>query len=134
MYYFCNCTGKMFFLFDSIMEEAKKAEPNGNKKKRADKIRRRDCRALENILKDINSLPEQERLEALTTKYSELYEEYRTCHSSLAVSEKRCSVLQRERDQLQTEQSKLVLARSRMESLCRELQRQNKLIKVLHLR
>ncbi|XP_071448941.1 beta-taxilin-like isoform X2 [Hetaerina americana] len=43
--------------------------------------------------------------------------------------EKKCCILQREKEQLQTEHSKAVLSRSRLESLCRELQRQNKAIK-----
>jgi hypothetical protein len=39
-------------------------------------------------------------------------------------------IVQREKEQLQTEHSKAILTRSRLESLCRELQRQNKAIKV----
>lgn len=35
----------------------------------------------------------------------------------------------REKDQLQTEHSKAILAKSKLESLCRELQRHNKLVK-----
>ncbi|KAK4871587.1 hypothetical protein RN001_015711 [Aquatica leii] len=112
------------------MDDVKKDDSNsGNKKRREDKVRRRDSRALDNVLKEVNTLPEPQRFEALQSKYANLYEEYRTSHSSLIVSEKRCATLQTEKNQLQTEQSKLVLARSRMESLCRELQRQNKLIK-----
>lgn len=38
--------------------------------------------------------------------------------------------LSREKDQLQSEQSKTVLAKSKLESLCRELQKHNKIIKV----
>jgi hypothetical protein len=41
-------------------------------------------------------------------------------------------MVQREKEQLQTEHSKAILTRSRLESLCRELQRQNKAIKVLN--
>jgi len=36
----------------------------------------------------------------------------------------------REKDQLQSEHSKAILAKSKLESLCRELQRHNKLVKV----
>ena len=36
----------------------------------------------------------------------------------------------KEKEQLQTEHSKAVLAKSKLESLCRELQRHNKLVKV----
>lgn len=100
------------------------------RKKREDKVRRRDMKSMENIMKELTNLQEPQKLEALFTKYSELYEEYRSLSSSLSVSEKRCLSLQRENDQLQNERSKLVLARSRMEGLCRELQRQNRLIKV----
>jgi len=37
--------------------------------------------------------------------------------------------LSREKDQLQSEHSKAVLAKSKLEGLCRELQRHNKLVK-----
>lgn len=101
-----------------------------NKKKREDKIRRRDIKALDNILKTFVSMSESVQFDTLKSKYSELYEEYRNVQNILSATEKRLSVLQKENDQLQSEQSKSVLARSRLESLCRELQRQNKLIKV----
>lgn len=101
-----------------------------NKKKREDKIRRRDIKALDNILKTFVSIPENVQFDTLKVKYSELYEEYRNVQNILSATEKRLTVLQKENDQLQSEQSKSVLARSRLESLCRELQRQNKLIKV----
>jgi len=45
-------------------------------------------------------------------------------------TEKRLMIVQREKEQLQAEHSKAILTRSRLESLCRELQRQNKAIKV----
>lgn len=47
--------------------------------------------------------------------------------------EKQIISLQREKDILQADHSKTVLTRSRLENLCRELQRQNKSIKVLKL-
>lgn len=100
------------------------------KKKREDKIRRRDFRALDNVLKSIISLSDTEKIQALSTKYGELYEEYRNLQLTYTAIKKRCDVLQKEKDQLANDQSKCVLARSRMENLCRELQRQNKLIKV----
>lgn len=102
-----------------------------NKKKREDKIRRRDIKALDNILKSIVTMPDNTQFDALKTKYGELYEEYRHVQITLAATEKRAAILQKENDQLQSEQSKSVLARSRLENLCRELQRHNKLIKVI---
>lgn len=50
--------------------------------------------------------------------------------SSLKQYEKQLSLVLKERDQVRTDLAKLVLSRSRLESLCRELQRQNKEIKV----
>lgn len=106
------------------------AVANG-KKKREDKIRRRDLRALDNVLKGTINLSDPEKIQVLSTKYGELYEEYRTLQLTHTAFKKRCDVLQKEKDQLANDQSKCVLARSRMENLCRELQRQNKLIKVI---
>lgn len=103
-----------------------------SRKKREDKIRRRDIKALDNVLKSIVSVPELSQFDALKEKYGELYEEYRNVQNVLTATEKRLGVLQKENDQLQSDQSKSLLARSRLESLCRELQRQNKLIKVFN--
>ena len=44
-----------------------------------------------------------------------------------------CLQVMREKDQLQSEHSKAILAKSKLESLCRELQRHNKLVKVCSL-
>jgi len=41
--------------------------------------------------------------------------------------------LAREKDQLQNDHSKAVLAKSKLEGLCRELQRHNRLVKVCEL-
>lgn len=50
--------------------------------------------------------------------------------SSVKQFEKQVSNVIKERDQTRTDLSKSVLSRSRLENLCRELQRQNKEIKV----
>ncbi|XP_017775732.1 PREDICTED: beta-taxilin isoform X2 [Nicrophorus vespilloides] len=111
------------------MEDTKVENKTNGKKKREDKIRRRDTKALENILKSINHLVEAEKFIILKGKYTDLYDEYRTLQNSLTATEKKYIVLQREKDQLQSEHSKSILARSRLENLCREFQKQNKLIK-----
>lgn len=56
-------------------------------------------------------------------------EENRTTVSSLKVCERHIQLLQKEKEQLKTENGKSLLARSRLEELCRELQRQNKVVK-----
>ena len=44
-----------------------------------------------------------------------------------------CVQLSREKDQLQADHSKAVLAKSKLEGLCRELQRHNRLVKVCNI-
>ena len=58
-----------------------------------------------------------------------MLEENRSSASSLKIHEKHMLVLQKEKEQLQMENGKSLLARSRLEELCRELQRQNKVVK-----
>ncbi|XP_012280714.1 alpha-taxilin isoform X2 [Orussus abietinus] len=62
-------------------------------------------------------------------KYAEVVDEYRKLQVSLKQSEKKIIMIQREKEQLQTERSKAILTRSRLENLCRELQKQNKAVK-----
>ncbi len=58
-----------------------------------------------------------------------MLEESRSTAASLKNNEKHMQVLQKEKEQLQMENGKSLLARSRLEELCRELQRQNKVVK-----
>ncbi|KAG8510890.1 Beta-taxilin [Galemys pyrenaicus] len=60
---------------------------------------------------------------------SEQLDEHRTEQKKLKLLQKRQVQIQKEKDQLQSEHSKAVLARSKLESLCRELQRHNKTLK-----
>uniref|UniRef100_T1J644 Alpha-taxilin n=1 Tax=Strigamia maritima TaxID=126957 RepID=T1J644_STRMM len=84
----------------------------------------------EHILKALNSLhTTEEKLAALCKKYADLMEEHRNVQLSLKQGERRNVQLCKEKEQILTEHSKAVLTRSRLESLCRELQRQNKLVK-----
>jgi len=64
------------------------------------------------------------------TSVIDLLDENRQTASSSKTMTKRLAQLSRERDSLQSENSKLILAKSKLESLCRELQRHNKVIKV----
>lgn len=62
-------------------------------------------------------------------KYIDVIDENRKLQLVLKQTEKKVMLIQREKEQFQTERSKAVLTRSRLESLCRELQRQNKVVK-----
>lgn len=57
-------------------------------------------------------------------------EEHRSDQKQLKVLQKKLLQVMKEKDQLQSEHSRAVLARSKLEGLCRELQRHNKTLKV----
>ncbi|GLV34739.1 uncharacterized protein CBL_09220 [Carabus blaptoides fortunei] len=108
-----------------IIEDLNKPEM----KKRVDKERRKGEKKMELFMKSITDLNAEEKISALCKKNKEFLEEIRNCKASIQLLQRRTVVLEREKDLLQNEQSKAVLARSRLETLCRELQRQNKSIK-----
>ncbi|GAA6109351.1 taxilin beta b [Tachysurus ichikawai] len=82
------------------------------------------------LMQSLNKLgtPEQ-KLEALIKKHAELLEEYRSDQKQLKMLQKKLLQVMKEKDQLQSEHSRAVLARSKLEGLCRELQRHNKTLK-----
>lgn len=109
--------------------EVKHSEPS-RKNSKGDKLRKKDDKSVEQVLKALNSLETtEEKLAAMCKKYTDIVDENRKLQLAAKQCEKKCCILQREKEQLQTEHSKAVLSRSRLESLCRELQRQNKAIK-----
>ncbi|XP_034016221.1 alpha-taxilin [Thalassophryne amazonica] len=77
---------------------------------------------------NILSTPE-EKLAGLCKKYAELLEEHRNTQKQMKVLQKKQSQLVQEKDSLRNEHSKAILARSKLESLCRELQRHNRTLK-----
>ncbi|TRY83518.1 hypothetical protein DNTS_016239 [Danionella cerebrum] len=82
------------------------------------------------LMQGLNKLgtPEQ-KLDALIKKHADLLEENRSDQKQLKVLQKKLLQVLKEKDQLQGEHSRAVLARSKLESLCRELQRHNKTLK-----
>ncbi|RMC12858.1 hypothetical protein DUI87_10383 [Hirundo rustica rustica] len=82
------------------------------------------------LMQSLNKLnTPEEKLDLLFKKYAELLEEHRAEQKKLKYLQKRQAQLTKEKDQLQSEHSRAVLARSKLESLCRELQRHNKNLK-----
>ncbi|KAG8225552.1 hypothetical protein J437_LFUL002068 [Ladona fulva] len=123
-------TEKMISTTESKDTEVKPIEVKERRTSKGDKIRKKDDKSVEQVLKALNSLETtEEKLAAMCKKYTDIVDENRKLQLGLKQCEKRCCILQREKEQLQTEHSKAVLSRSRLESLCRELQRQNKAIK-----
>ncbi|XP_077941431.1 gamma-taxilin isoform X2 [Gasterosteus aculeatus] len=82
------------------------------------------------LMHALNSLTTpEEKLAALCKKYADLLEESRCMQKRLKALQKKQSQIVKEKIHLQGEHSKAILARSKLESLCRELQRHNKTLK-----
>ncbi|XP_078536819.1 alpha-taxilin [Lissotriton helveticus] len=82
------------------------------------------------LMQTLNTLStSEEKLTALCKKYAELLEEHRTSQKQMKIMQKKQSQLIQEKDHLRSEHSKAILARSKLESLCRELQRHNRMLK-----
>nr|XP_013998638.1 unnamed protein product [Salmo salar] len=82
------------------------------------------------LMQTLNTLSTpEEKLAGLCKKYAELLEEQRNNRKQMRVLQKKQSQLVQETDHLRNEHSKAILARSKLESLCRELQRHNRTLK-----
>ncbi|CAN9502396.1 unnamed protein product [Ophioblennius macclurei] len=82
------------------------------------------------LMQSLNKLDTPEKkLEAIIKKHAELLEEHRSDQKQMKVLQKKLLQVMKEKDQLQSEHSRAVLARSKLEGLCRELQRHNKTLK-----
>uniref|UniRef100_A0A1A8C6R2 Taxilin gamma n=1 Tax=Nothobranchius kadleci TaxID=1051664 RepID=A0A1A8C6R2_NOTKA len=82
------------------------------------------------LMQALNALTTpEEKLAALCKKYADLLEESRCMQKQLKALQKKQSQIIKEKVHLQGDHSKAILARSKLESLCRELQRHNKTLK-----
>ncbi|MPC15338.1 Alpha-taxilin [Portunus trituberculatus] len=114
----CNST--------TIMAETKSNKQLTHKKDK--KVKERDG-GVKAITAALKALPLEEQVSTLLAKYAEMAEENKRLQMSTKTVERQVQVLQRDKDQLESEHTKVILAKSKLESLCRELQKQNKLIK-----
>ncbi|NXN67350.1 TXLNB protein, partial [Himantopus himantopus] len=107
-------------------------EPSGSKEQKLEKkILKGLGKYLPTLLmQSLNKLnTPEEKMDLLFKKYAELHEEHRAEQKKLKYLQKRQAQITKEKDQLQSEHSRAILARSKLESLCRELQRHNKNLK-----
>ncbi|XP_067848778.1 gamma-taxilin-like isoform X2 [Heptranchias perlo] len=82
------------------------------------------------LMQALNTLTTpEEKLAALCKKYADLLEENRSVQKQIKLLQKKQTQVVKEKVHLQSEHSKAILARSKLESLCRELQRHNKTLK-----
>lgn len=123
---------------NGVKEEIRGAEDNKNiNDSDRDQKRVQDKKKAKGLGKEITLLMQtlntlstpEEKLTALCKKYAELLEEHRTSQKQMRILQKKQSQLIQEKDQLRNEHSKAILARSKLESLCRELQRHNRTLK-----
>lgn len=90
----------------------------------------REKSTIDHILKNLNGEnSEQNQLKLLCKMYIDLIQENRVLDKGMKQHVKTCARLNKEKEQLQSENNRLILAKSRLESLCRELQKHNKAIK-----
>lgn len=99
------------------------------KKKKDEKYRKRDPRSWENLTRATANMSLEEKQQYLQNVYNELYNEHRISTVNLQAREKQYAQCLKEHEKDRAELNKSILARGQLESLCRELQKQNKLIK-----
>ncbi|CAL1273951.1 unnamed protein product [Larinioides sclopetarius] len=103
-------------------EKVSKKQKNVTSKKNREKN-------IDQILKSLGNGTAEEKLHLLCKKHLEVTEEYRLLEPRFKQMERQIISQQREKEQLQTENNRLILAKSRLEGLCREMQRQSKAVK-----
>ncbi|XP_077446333.1 alpha-taxilin isoform X2 [Stigmatopora argus] len=82
------------------------------------------------LMQTLNTLSTpDEKLTGLCKKYADLLEEHRNRQKEMRVLQKKQTQVVAEKDSLRSEHSKAILARSKLESLSRELQRHNRSLK-----
>eukprot|EP00057_Strongylocentrotus_purpuratus_P018637 XP_011673111.1 PREDICTED: beta-taxilin [Strongylocentrotus purpuratus] len=109
---------------EKTSKETKKEGKKSKKGKDAEHMSRAIMQALNGWEKP------EDKIAALCKKYAELLGEHKSLQRDSKTQTKQLSQIQRERDHLQSEHGRALLAKSKLESLCRELQRHNKTIKV----
>ncbi|XP_078251025.1 alpha-taxilin-like isoform X2 [Rhinoraja longicauda] len=82
------------------------------------------------LMQTLNTLSTpEEKLAALCKKYADMLEEHRNTQKQMRLLQKKQTQMIQEKDHMRGEHSKAILARSKLESLCRELQRHNRTLK-----
>lgn len=100
------------------------------KKSKKDDRTKKDDKNLEQFMRSLNSIPTvDEKLSIVSKKYVQSMDDSKKMQFYIKQSDKRYALLSKEKEQLQLEFNKTILVKSKLENLCRELQKQNKAIK-----
>ncbi|NXG40812.1 TXLNG protein, partial [Psilopogon haemacephalus] len=112
-------------------EEARTDPPDGQQDPETEKHKEKTLgKEVLLLMQALNTLSTpEEKLAALCKKYADLLEESRNVQKQMKILQKKQAQVVKEKVHLQSEHSKAILARSKLESLCRELQRHNKTLK-----
>nr|XP_048717816.1 gamma-taxilin isoform X2 [Caretta caretta] len=112
-------------------EEARTEPPDGEQDPETEKNKEKTLgKEVLLLMQALNTLSTpEEKLAALCKKYADLLEESRNVQKQMKILQKKQAQVVKEKVHLQSEHSKAILARSKLESLCRELQRHNKTLK-----
>lgn len=98
-------------------------------KRREQKYRKKDSRSWYNISKTLAELSDAEKVAVVEKKYIELYNELRSYEVEHQEVIAKYQLLSKEKDHISNELARSMDIRTRLESVCRELQKQNKTIK-----
>ncbi|XP_035213162.1 alpha-taxilin-like [Stegodyphus dumicola] len=106
-------------------------EERGTKKQQKNNAaKKKGERTIDQVLKSLpNCSTLEEKLQCLLKKHVAVLEELRNLESHAKQLERQATTQRREKEVLQAEHNRMILAKSRLESLCRELQRQNRAVK-----
>lgn len=100
------------------------------KKSKKDNRSKKDDKNVEQFMKSLNSVPTlEEKLSLVCKKYVQATDDNKKLQFYIKQSDKRYVLLLKEKEQMQHEYNKTILVKSKLENLCRELQKQNKAIK-----
>ncbi|XP_063982838.1 gamma-taxilin [Diachasmimorpha longicaudata] len=124
-----NCIKAITEIFNVVLQSPAENASTSTQGKKQSKLKARNIASVPGnkvteILKSSDS--SEEKLSAVCNKYSEMLREHRNLVMALKIAEGRILKMQQENEQCQHQRSKAVLARARLESLCRELQKLNK--------
>lgn len=119
---------------ESSPSKTAKPEPKINqvdpRNKKLERTKKKNEKNFDLFLKSLQNMSLQDQNEVLIKKNTLLIEEVATIGNTNKVFKAKIAILEKEKEQLKLEQNKNFTARTRLENLCRELQKQNKQIKV----
>ncbi|OON16130.1 hypothetical protein X801_08060, partial [Opisthorchis viverrini] len=96
---------------------------------KASKSRKKKSKVIEQALRDLpQDATLEDKFDLICQKYQDVLHEEKEANTKIKQYEQAAHSIRNERDQLQAERNRLILQKDKLETLCRELQKQNKLV------